>query len=512
MKALHMVVLGLVAFGGGYGGWRLWTSQRAARNAAPAPAEGWCAEHRIAQADCPFCNKALLEERGECREHGVPEAACVTCKPALAAAFDVAKERGDWCGGHSLPEALCVKCNPALLAARVPARPSPAAQGDVTVESIPADELPRTRRAPSPTCNVERVRVRLASPEIARRVGFAVERIARKAVRDVVTVQAETAFDATRYARAVPRSPGILREVRKDVGDAVEAGDVLAVVEAPEVGAAKAEILQTRALVALWEKNAARERGLVERGLASERESIAAQTRLAEAEIALSGATQRLRTLGATADDVAAVLANQDRSPLVALTAPARGTVVEREAVVGETVDASRALFAVADTSSTWAHLDASAADAVRMRAGQAVVLEVDGLRGERFAGRVTWVSPSADSATRTVRVRAQIRNDEGRLRAGQFGRAFVTVRDGEPSLVVPKAAVQWEGDCNVAFVRRSEVLFEPRKLRLGAAAGEYLVVEEGLAEGEEVVTQGSFLLRTEVRKDSIGAGCCDGE
>jgi len=76
--------------------------------------------------------------------------------------------------------------------------------------------------------------------------------------------------------------------------------------------------------------------------------------------------------------------------------------------------------------------------------------------------------------------------------------------------VLVPKAAVQWEGCCNIVFVRANERLFTPRKVRLGPDAGERWVVEEGLRVGETVVTTGSFLLKTEILKGSIGAGCCE--
>jgi cobalt-zinc-cadmium efflux system membrane fusion protein len=68
---------------------------------------------------------------------------------------------------------------------------------------------------------------------------------------------------------------------------------------------------------------------------------------------------------------------------------------------------------------------------------------------------------------------------------------------------------VQWEGCCNIAFVRQSDLVFLPRKLRLGADLGDHFAVLSGLEEGDVVVTEGSFLLKTEVRRDSIGAGCC---
>jgi cobalt-zinc-cadmium efflux system membrane fusion protein len=90
------------------------------------------------------------------------------------------------------------------------------------------------------------------------------------------------------------------------------------------------------------------------------------------------------------------------------------------------------------------------------------------------------------------------------------FANAIVSVRDRRPALVVPVAAVQWEGCCNVVFVKKSETEYEPRKVHLGSSTGTVYEVRSGLTGGEEVVTQGSFLLKTEILKSSIGAGCCE--
>jgi cobalt-zinc-cadmium efflux system membrane fusion protein len=90
------------------------------------------------------------------------------------------------------------------------------------------------------------------------------------------------------------------------------------------------------------------------------------------------------------------------------------------------------------------------------------------------------------------------------------FAKASIAVRDHQPALVVPVDSVQWEGCCNVVFVKRSDVLYEPRKVMLGVNTGSVYEVLHGVQAGEEIVTQGSFLLKTEILKGSIGAGCCE--
>jgi cobalt-zinc-cadmium efflux system membrane fusion protein len=190
--------------------------------------------------------------------------------------------------------------------------------------------------------------------------------------------------------------------------------------------------------------------------------------------------------------------------------APFDGVVTERSAAVGEVTDSEHMLYAVADPTVLWAILDVFESDIPEIAAGQPVVLRIEGLAGVTAAGRITWISEEVDPHTRTLRARAEIPNPHGALKANLFARAEVAVRDRVPSVVVPVEAVQWEGCCNVVFVKGSDVLYEPRKVALGVRTGTVYEVLAGLSEGEAVVTQGSFLLKTELMKGSIGAGCCE--
>ncbi len=90
------------------------------------------------------------------------------------------------------------------------------------------------------------------------------------------------------------------------------------------------------------------------------------------------------------------------------------------------------------------------------------------------------------------------------------FGHGQITVRQRDEAIVIPKSAVQWEGCCNVVFVRHTNTVYQPYKVTLGYEGDGFYVVEKGLSAGEMIVTQGAFLLKTEILKGNIGAGCCE--
>jgi len=457
-----------------------------------------CAAHGMGEAECPFCHPNLVAALGPCREHGVPEALCWVCKPQLVAAF---QRQGDWCAEHARPESLCEICHPG----RASASSKPA-----TIEAMPAADLPRSQRAPSVICTTAQNLVRLASADAVRSAGFEFSRVERRPISQSIACNAEILYDGNRFARVAPRVSGVVHEVVKDVGARVAAGDVLAIVDSPELATARAEYLQALELVALREQSHQATHELVQKGIAGRQEDLEAESKLAEARISLSRTVQQLRTLGLSQADIDRLASTHDTSPLLAVTAPFAGEVVERSAVVGETANALRPLFAIADPQRMWANLDLYDSDIADIAVGQPVVITIDGLRGESFGGKITWISREIDPKTRTLHVRAELENLNGFLRANMFGRAAITIHERAPLLVVPVAAVQWDGCCNIAFVRSSDVVFEPRKLRLGREFGGYYEVKDGLAEGDVVVTQGSFMLKTEIMKSSIGAGCCE--
>jgi cobalt-zinc-cadmium efflux system membrane fusion protein len=122
----------------------------------------------------------------------------------------------------------------------------------------------------------------------------------------------------------------------------------------------------------------------------------------------------------------------------------------------------------------------------------------------------VTWISTSVDEMTRTVKVRADVENPKGKLRAHSFGRAEVVLRTSADAVAVPNEAVQWEGCCYVVFVRLTDEIFQTRKVRLGAKDAAYTEILVGVLPGEVVATTGSHVLKSEILKSNLGAGCCD--
>ena len=181
--------------------------------------------------------------------------------------------------------------------------------------------------------------------------------------------------------------------------------------------------------------------------------------------------------------------------------------------VVGEVVDTAKVLFTVADTSRLWLTLNVRLEDRPRLALGQPVRFHADGGAGDA-AGAVTWISTAADERTRTLQVRADLPNPDGRLAAHTFGTGRVVLREEKDAIVVPSEAVHWEGDCHVVFVRDRDFLtpgapkvFHVRSVRPGAHDDKVTEIIAGVLPGEVVAAKGSGTLWAELLKGNLGEG-----
>jgi RND family efflux transporter MFP subunit len=246
---------------------------------------------------------------------------------------------------------------------------------------------------------------------------------------------------------------------------------------------------------------------------ACERDLSIAQRNLNVAKSDLNAIERELQILGVSDEQLTALGKGTEPGHALSryeLRSPVAGRVIQRRAVVAELVEERDALYTVADLSTMWLLMDVYERDLMQVDVGLPVLFTVDGLPGHSFDGQVAWVSSTVDDRTRTVKVRANLPNDSGLLRANMYGLARIIVHDNDEVLSVPAEAVQTDGCCQLVFVKKEDTLFEPRKVILGASAGGQVEILDGLSLGELVVTAGSFLMKTEILKANIGAGCCD--
>lgn len=411
-------------------------------------------------------------------EHGVLAEACPKCNPALETIY---RSKGDWCGEHGLPESFCPICHPEL-----GGRPAP---------KVEAKKPASSAKVPAEGTNV-RIKTRL----IVDQMGLATSKAAPATEGSKLTLPARLTYDATKTAEINARSPGVVRKLLVDVGATVKSGAPLAVLESADVGADRAKLVAARKRVEVAEDRATRLAQLEKEGAASRRDRLDAERELGDARAEAAALSSELMVAGAGAGSGASYT----------LTSPLDGTVAKRGGAIGTLVGPEEVLFQIVDAKSLWAEIDVPESELAALLPGGKVVLTFPSLPSEAFGAEVASVAPEVDPHTRTAVARARVDNPSGKLRANMFGEAAVLGAVAPKSVTVPADAVQTVGTQRFVFVRKEPLVFAVRHIEVLPRQGERFVVKTGLADGDEVVTTGAFLLKTETLKDSIGAGCCE--
>lgn len=335
----------------------------------------------------------------------------------------------------------------------------------------------------------------------------------------VLATTAEVALNENAAVHISPRVAGIIQSVSADIGARVKAGDTLLTLVSVELGKALAEHERNRTLAALAENTYLREKNLRDAKVGSEQDMIEAQMVYENHRADLKASEQTLHVLGLMEDDLAAMRGSPHdlRAGQLPVRAPIAGTIIEKHAVPGETADPGKDLMLLADLSTVWVWVNVHARDLTRLleaekRGPVPVAIKVTAFPDRQFEGVVTYVGATMDERTRTVKVRATVRNPELVLRPGMFCEAALALGQGqaEDVLAVPHTVVLSDEGRDFVFKHWKDDYFVRQDVRKGRSAQGQVEILEGLQAGDTVVTDGAFLLKSDLLREKMGAGCAD--
>ncbi len=395
-------------------------------------------------------------------------------------------------------------------------------------QALPPRPIAAPRAAPSEQKPPEKTELRLDDESI-RKAGIEVADVSARRIEQKIDAHGVVAYNQDAVAQLSSRVKGNVWRVEKRVGENVQRGEVLAIVESLAVGEAKTDLLRAIVTADLKQNNLKRLRDAS--AAISERVVREAEADAREAHVRLLSARQTLISLGLTID--LADLKNLDDEALaqriqflglpeairdtldprsttgnlIPVVAPFHGVVIGRATSIGELVSPEDSQFVVADTSRMWLMLDIRKEDVGYVRIGQRLSFEADGVSGT-VQGIIDWISTEMDEKTRTLTVRAVVNNpliDEQRsgqtqrmLRAHTFGTGHIVVRERPDALAVPNEAVQFDGQRHYVFVREGEI-FRRRNVRPGVVKDGWTEILSGLAAREQVATVGAHVLKAEL-------------
>lgn len=333
--------------------------------------------------------------------------------------------------------------------------------------------------------------IELSEKQIAA-VGIEVMAV-RRSFAGAVDAPAVIAADPQKASVIAPAVGGRVIELRRNLGEAVARGDLLAVIESPDAAQLKAEVATSKGQLELAKSVFQREERLYREKVSSQQEYAAASAAAQEAKIRADLAVQRLAAAGGST-----------AGPMnhLQLRSPINGFVTARQAAVGDMVAANADLFHVADLAQVSVELALSPEDAAQVAVGSVVDVSATNRTG---AGRIAFVSRVIDPATRQVRAIARLPNAKGNWRIGETVRASIPLAGGaDGKLAVPRSAIQTVEDKPSVFVRVKEG-FAVKHIVLGPASAGYVSVVSGLEGDERIAVSNSYVLKAELGKGEAG-------
>lgn len=396
-------------------------------------------------------------------------------------------------------------------------------------------------------------------PESMESAGIEIEGVTQRPAIAKLYVTGAVELNPERTEMATPLVGGRIERVYAGVGDFVQRGAVLAVISSPQLAQLHGKMHEARTKLELAERNLSRvqrsenrvavlqakarldeadatlrrTKKLIELGAGAGKDLIAAEASYrsakadydfqsnislnkeiqeAHAEVETSRVDVRhiedeMRSLGVPVVSGAPDDHREDTS-IVSVRAPLSGVITERKFNAGAGVEAAVPIFSISNLSTVYVIANVPEANVGRLRVGS--VAEIRSEAVGTINGRIGYIDPRLDETSRTARVRIEVPNDGGRLKAGMFtqvGFYTGTSEGAGEELFVPSAAIQREGDRTLVFVPREgeQGVFEIREVEVGGEIDGYTAIKSGLELGEKVVTKGSFVLKTQMQKGELG-------
>jgi cobalt-zinc-cadmium efflux system membrane fusion protein len=330
-------------------------------------------------------------------------------------------------------------------------------------------------------------------------------KVERRQVDVPVTLTGEVRFDERRVGHVTSQVEGIVKQVHVALGDTVKAGQPLVDIESVVVGEAQSVYLETQAMLEIARRNFERATELRKENISSEKEYLHAKQEFEAAQIRAQGARGKLSRLGT----------GGGAGGRVVLRAPMDGSVLLMHAVSGEVAKTDESLITVGDNTTVWVWADLYERDIATVKGAQvsgklAAAVSVKAYPGVEFPGTVDLVSPAMDESSRTVKVRVEAKNDDRRLLAGMFATVKVFLPGTDETLAVPKAAVLEDEGRSFVFIHHHDDYYVRRPVMAGRAWAGWVELKAGLKEAQTVVADGAFLMKSDVLRSKMGAGCAD--
>ncbi len=339
-----------------------------------------------------------------------------------------------------------------------------------------------------------------AHPAVEKGMGSRVETaiVGFSSSRQTLALSGKVAYGEDRYSRISSPLQGRVVEVRAHLGDRVKAGDILLVVDSPDIAQAYSEYVKEDSELQYATRAHELAKDLYEDKALPLKDLKQAENELVKARAEFRRAKERLLSLRIALKELEKPLDKQQITSRFEMKSPLTGIVVERTVTPGQSVtgDSDHVLFTIADLDRLQILADLYERDLALVKEGQSAVVKVEAYPDIDFPATVTAVGDIVDPGTRTIKVRAQVNNEAHKLKPEMFARLQLDVSDTAQFLTVPREAIlEVDGKQFVYVVERSD-RYVRREVKFVTVSPEQARILEGLSQGERIVTKGAVLIK----------------
>jgi cobalt-zinc-cadmium efflux system membrane fusion protein len=320
------------------------------------------------------------------------------------------------------------------------------------------------------------------------RANLAIEPVTEQDVERSLVLPAAVEADPARLIKVLPPLAGRVTQLKVQLGEQVEAGQPLVVIDSPDLAAAYADYDRAKVLLSLALRSRDRQRALIKIGGAADKDVQQSETDYATADAEMQRTEARLKQIGVDAETTG-------KARTVTVTAPMAGSIIDLAVAPGAFWnDSTAALMTVADLRTIWVTAGVPEKDTSLVARGQPVDVVFPAYPGEVFKGQVLFVSDVLDTDTRRTKVRIAFANPDTRLKPGMFASASFHA-PARRAAVVPTSALVVKDDANQVLVEVAPWTFEARTVDIGFQQGDQAILTSGVKGGDRIVVKGGVLL-----------------
>ncbi len=344
-----------------------------------------------------------------------------------------------------------------------------------------------------------------------------VQPVALRKIDSPFELNGEIRFDERKVAHISPVVPGLIHKAHVDLGQNVSAGQPLFEIDSPELAGAQGDYLEAQAMFRLTEKSFQRQKELWQSKVTSEKEYLEAQQAFETAGVKMEAAKYRLVRLGIDEKEIKTLEAQwlTHSAGHFVVRSPIAGTVLFVHATLGELAEPGKDAILIADVSNLWVWVDLYEKQmeevSTAWRTGNlTATVAVDAYPSEVFSGAVDFVGATMEESSRTVKIRISLANPGGRLRPGMFAKVRLYPQGARETMAIPLVSVLSDEGRDFVFVHHDGDYYIRRPVTKGRVMGDLVEILAGLQSGQEIVTTGAFILKSDVLRSKMGAGCAD--